>query len=136
MMSGGRLLVAPNIDAGVIVPCIAAHAMVTMPGVFSPTEALAAVAAVCVGTEVLSRQAHSARLESRQLARSFLRMPSLARLAEFRNWTSPKYAANGIRVFGLGSSIYRPGMAVDDIAQRARRAVAAWDAEFAGTIEA
>ena len=46
------------------------------------------------------------------------------------------YAASGIRLFGLGSSIFRPGMDVARISERARKAVAAWDAVFTGTLEA
>ena len=46
------------------------------------------------------------------------------------------YAASGIRLFGLGSSIFRPGMDASQIAARARKAVAAWDAVFTGTLEA
>ena len=38
---GGRLMVAPNIDTEVLARAHQ-HAMVTMPGVFSPTEALLA----------------------------------------------------------------------------------------------
>ena len=38
----GRLLVAPNVDAAVLTRA-GEHGMVTMPGVFSPTEALAAL---------------------------------------------------------------------------------------------
>jgi 2-dehydro-3-deoxyphosphogalactonate aldolase len=42
--AGGRLMVSPNVDAAVIRRA-EAHGMVTMPGVFTPTEALAACAA-------------------------------------------------------------------------------------------
>ena len=41
--AGGRLMVSPNIDADVMAAA-AEHKMVTMPGVFTATEALAAIA--------------------------------------------------------------------------------------------
>ena len=41
----------------------------------------------------------------------------------------------GIRVFGLGSSIFRPGMDPAEIARRAKKTVATWDAVFTGTLE-
>ena len=132
--AGGRLLVAPNIDADVM-SSAAAHAMVTMPGVFSPTEALAAVSAGASGLKFFPASA----LGPSGIKAISAVLPSDAVIGAVGGVSEldfPKYAANGIRVFGLGSSIFRPGMAVDDIAQRAHRAVAAWDAEFTGTLEA
>ncbi|TIL60230.1 MAG: 2-dehydro-3-deoxy-6-phosphogalactonate aldolase, partial [Mesorhizobium sp.] len=35
-----------------------------------------------------------------------------------------------VSVFGLGSSLFKPGMSVDEVATRAQAAVAAWDAAF------
>ncbi|TIQ02404.1 MAG: 2-dehydro-3-deoxy-6-phosphogalactonate aldolase, partial [Mesorhizobium sp.] len=40
------------------------------------------------------------------------------------------YKAAGVSVFGLGSSLFKPGMSVDEVATRAQAAVAAWDAAF------
>ena len=40
------------------------------------------------------------------------------------------FAAVGVRAFGLGSSLYKPGMTADEVGARARTAVAAWDAVF------
>ena len=45
------------------------------------------------------------------------------------------YGRDGVRLFGLGSSIFRPGMDAAEVGQRARRVVAAWDAAFTGTVE-
>ncbi len=42
------------------------------------------------------------------------------------------YAKIGVRTFGLGSSLYTPGMSVEAVAGRALAAVTAWDAVFAG----
>ncbi|WP_421854809.1 2-dehydro-3-deoxy-6-phosphogalactonate aldolase [Oricola sp.] len=132
--AGGRLLVAPNIDPEVIARATS-HAMVTMPGVFSPTEALAAVAAGASGLKFFPA---SVLGPSGLKAISAVLPPDtvVGAVGGVSELDFPKYAADGIRVFGLGSSIYRPGMAVDDIAQRAKRAVSAWDLEFAGIVEA
>ena len=40
------------------------------------------------------------------------------------------YAAIGVRTFGLGSSLFAPGMSADDVGARAARAVASYDAVF------
>src|SRR4051812_4777535 len=42
--AGGRLLVAPNVDTAVLARA-SEHSLVTMPGVFTPTEAFAAIRA-------------------------------------------------------------------------------------------
>ena len=41
----------------------------------------------------------------------------------------------GVRTFGLGSSLFAPGMSVDEVRQRAVSAVAAWDEVFEGAAE-
>ncbi|MPT24653.1 MAG: 2-dehydro-3-deoxy-6-phosphogalactonate aldolase, partial [Starkeya sp.] len=40
------------------------------------------------------------------------------------------YARAGIRTFGLGSSLYRPGATAAEVRARARAMVAAYDAAF------
>ena len=42
------------------------------------------------------------------------------------------YAKVGVKTFGLGSSLFAPGMDVDTVRQRAIAAVAEWDAVFGG----
>jgi len=37
------------------------------------------------------------------------------------------YVKAGIRVFGLGSSLYKPGMTAGDVAERAKAAIRAYD---------
>ena len=41
------------------------------------------------------------------------------------------YAKIGVSTFGLGSSLYTPGLGVEAVAGRALAAVAEWDAVFA-----
>lgn len=40
------------------------------------------------------------------------------------------YAKVGVRTFGLGSSLYKPGMSAADVGLRAKAAVDAWDRVF------
>jgi len=132
--AGGRLMVAPNVDTSVLTRA-AELGMITMPGVFSPTEALAAVAA---GASALKFFPASVLGASGIKAISAV-LPADAVIGAVGGVSEldfETYAASGIRLFGLGSSIFRPGMDVAQIAARARKAVAAWDAVFTGTLEA
>jgi 2-dehydro-3-deoxyphosphogalactonate aldolase len=131
--AGGRLMVAPNIDASVLARA-AGHGMITMPGVFSPTEAIAAVAAGASALKFFPASVIGAggiKAISAVLPADTV-IGAVGGVSELDFET---YAANGIRLFGLGSSIFRPGMNTADVAARARKTVAAWDAAFTGTIE-
>lgn len=132
--AGGRLLVAPNIDADVLTRA-GEHGMITMPGVFSPTEALAAVRAGASAVKFFPASvigASGIKAISAVLPAGTV-IGAVGGVSELDFET---YAANGIRLFGLGSSIFRPGMEVADVAARARKAIQAWDAVFTGTLEA
>lgn len=131
--AGGRLMVAPNVDASVLARA-GEHEMITMPGVFSPTEALAAVAAGASALKFFPASVLGAggiKAISAVLPAGTV-IGAVGGVSELDFET---YAANGIRLFGIGSSIFRPGMNAADVAARARKTVAAWDAAFTGTIE-
>ena len=122
--AGGRLFVSPNVD-----PTVIAHAgslgMVTMPGVFTPTEALAAVAAGASGLKFFPASV----LGPAGIAAIRAVLPSGTPIAAVvGEGDFAAYAAQGITAFGLGSSIFRPGMAAGEVAERARRTVEAYDA--------
>lgn len=132
--AGGRLMVAPNVDTSVLARA-AELGMVTMPGVFSPTEALAAVAAGATALKFFPASvlgASGIKAISAVLPDDAV-IGAVGGVSELDFET---YAASGIRLFGLGSSIFRPGMDAPQVAARARKAVAAWDAVFTGTLEA
>lgn len=131
--AGGRLMVAPNFDASVLARAVG-HGMITMPGVFSPTEAIAAVAAGASALKFFPASVIGAggiKAISAVLPADTV-IGAVGGVSELDFET---YAANSIRLFGLGSSIFRPGMNAADVAARARKTVAAWDAAFTGTIE-
>ena len=131
--AGGRLLVSPNIDAAVMARA-GEHEMVTMPGVFSPTEALAAVAAGASGLKFFPA---SVLGPAGIKAISAVLPPDLVigAVGGVSDLDFEAYGRQGIRVFGLGSSIFRPGMDPAEIARRAKKTVATWDAVFTGTLE-
>lgn len=126
--AGGRLLVSPNIDAEVMRRA-ATYGMVTMPGVFSPTEAFQAIR---LGASALKFFPASVLGASGIAAmRAVLPVDTLVgAVGGVSDKDFAGYKAAGVSAFGLGSSLFKPGMSVGDVAARARAAVAAWDAAF------
>ena len=123
---GGRLMVSPNVDAGVIAQA-ASHGMVTMPGVFTPTEALAACAA---GASALKFFPASVLGPSGINAiRAVLpKDVAVGAVGGVSNQDFAAYAKIGIRTFGLGSSLYAAGMEPGEVKQRGLAAIKAYDA--------
>jgi 2-dehydro-3-deoxyphosphogalactonate aldolase len=128
--AGGRLLVSPNIDADVMGRAMH-HGMVTMPGVFTPTEAFQAIR---LGASALKFFPASV-LGSSGIAAIRAVLPATTLIGAVGGVSDKDFAgykAVGVSVFGLGSSLYKPGATVEDVSQRARAAVAAWDEAFGG----
>ncbi|WFP76931.1 2-dehydro-3-deoxy-6-phosphogalactonate aldolase [Mesorhizobium sp. WSM4906] len=128
--AGGRLLVSPNIDAEVMGRAMH-HGMVTMPGVFTPTEAFQAIR---LGASALKFFPASV-LGAGGIAAVRAVLPATTLIGAVGGVSDKDfvgYKAVGVSVFGLGSSLYKPGAGVEDVAQRARAAVAAWDEAFGG----
>jgi len=127
---GGRLLVSPNVDAAVMERA-ASHALVTMPGVFSPTEAFLAIR---LGASALKFFPASVLGPGGIAAIRAVLPPEVpvGVVGGIAESDFAAYAKIGVRLFGLGSSLFRPGMPVADIAERARAAVQAWDDVFGG----
>ncbi len=122
--AGARLVLAPNRDAAVIARARAAG-LVAMPGVATPSEAFEALAA---GAQALK-----------------LFPADVLGPASFKGWKAvlptgvPMFAVGGIDAgnlpafrdagaagAGLGSSLYAPGRALDDLRRRALAIAAAW----------
>lgn len=123
---GGRLMVSPNVEREVIAQA-ASHGMVTMPGVFTPTEALAACAA---GASALKFFPASVLGPSGINAiRAILpKDVPVGAVGGVANEDFEAYAKIGVRTFGLGSSLYKAGMSADEVARRGAAAIAAFDA--------
>ncbi len=128
--AGGRLMVSPNVDVDVITAA-REKGMVTMPGVLTPTEALLALKAGATGLKffpasVLGPSGISA-------IRAILPKDTLVAAVggvSDKNFTD--YTSIGVTAFGLGTSLYKPGMTADDVRQRAVTTVKAYDAAMGG----
>jgi 2-dehydro-3-deoxyphosphogalactonate aldolase len=125
---GGRLLVSPNVDADVMRQA-AKHGLVTMPGVFTPTEAFLALK---LGASALKFFPASA-LGPGGIAAIKAVLPADTTVGVVGGVSDADFAAYakvGVRTFGLGSSLYKPGMNAAAVGERAVAAVKAWDAVF------
>lgn len=130
--AGGKLLVSPNVNAAVLARA-AHHNMVTMPGVFTPSEAFAALDA---GASALKFFPASV-LGPKGIAAIKAVLPADCVVGAVGGVSETDFAAyleNGTHVFGLGSSLYKPGMAASEVGARAQKTVAAWDALVKGEI--
>ena len=125
---GGTLLVSPNVDAAVLTRA-GEQGLVTMPGVFTATEALAAAR---LGATALKFFPASILGPSGIKAIRTILPPDLpvGAVGGVSETDFASYAAAGIRHFGLGSSLYRPGDDAATVKARAQKAVEAWDAIF------
>ncbi|WP_376702499.1 2-dehydro-3-deoxy-6-phosphogalactonate aldolase [Mesorhizobium sp. ISC25] len=126
--AGGRLLVSPNIDAEVMGRAMQ-YGMVTMPGVFTPTEAFQAIR---LGASALKFFPASV-LGAAGISAMRAVLPASVLVGAVGGVSDKDFAgykAAGVSVFGLGSSLFKPGMNVDEVAARAKAAVQAWDAAF------
>jgi 2-dehydro-3-deoxyphosphogalactonate aldolase len=128
---GGRLMVSPNVDADVLSMAVA-RGMVTMPGVFTPTEAFLALRC---GASALKFFPASV-LGPSGVAAQMAVLPKgtvIGAVGGVSDKNLADYVKAGVRAFGLGSSLYRPGMTADEVRQTARASVRAYDDAVAGS---
>ena len=126
--AGGRLLVSPNIDAEVMARAMH-YGMVTMPGVFTPTEAFLAIKLGASALKFFPASVLGAAGISAMRA-VLPKQTVVGAVGGVSEKDFAGYKAAGVTAFGLGSSLFKPGMSVDEMAARAHAAVAAWDAVF------
>lgn len=127
--AGGRLIVAPNASTEVIRTAKGAL-MTCLPGVLTPTECFAALAAGADGLKIFP--ANVLGIEGLKAIRAVLPpftqiyMVGGAGPSNFAQWI--KAGATG---FGLGTSLYTPGLSAPEVGERALAAVRAYDEAIA-----
>jgi 2-dehydro-3-deoxyphosphogalactonate aldolase len=121
--AGGELVVAPNTDSRVIAETVACG-LVSAPGYFTPSEAFEALAAGAHALKLFPAEAASPAVVKAQLAVLPKSVPLIVVGGVTPESLGP-YLAAGARGFGLGSGLYKPGMSVAEVGQRARGYVAA-----------
>jgi len=124
--AGGQLIVSPNFDAEVVRLAVQLG-MVCLPGVMTPTEAFAALAAGAAGIKLFP-----AELVPPAGVKALRAVLSAQTLVLPVGGITPEamapYRAAGANGFGLGSALYKPGDDAATVAAAARRYVAAWNA--------
>jgi 2-dehydro-3-deoxyphosphogalactonate aldolase len=126
--AGGRLFVSPNVDQPVLAHAVA-KGMVTLPGVLTPTEALLAARTGATGLKFFP--ASVLGISGINAIRAVL-PPDLmiAAVGGVSEDNFGDYAKGGIKAFGLGSSLYKPGMTAEEIGRRAKATIAAYERAF------
>jgi len=123
--AGGRLIVSPNCRRKVI-QAARADGLQSWPGAMTPTECLNALRWGATGLKlfpaVLVGPAGLRAIRATLPPDTQIYAVGGADPGSFAEWFAA--GANG---FGIGSQLYRPGMTANEIAIRAREAVAAYD---------
>lgn len=121
---GGRLIVMPHADVGIIAAAKRAG-LYCIPGVATPTEAFAAIQAGADAIKLFpAEQITPAVLKAWRavIPRDLAMLPVGGITPE----TMAPYIAAGADGFGLGSALYAPGRETDDVRQRAHAFAQAW----------
>ena len=122
--AGGRLVVAPNCDTGVVREALRLG-MACLPGIATPTEAFAALDAGAHGLKLFPAEAASPAVLKAMLAV----LPTGTCVLPVGGITAQNMAqwqAAGACGFGIGSALYKPGKSAIDVAQSAAEFVAAY----------
>jgi 2-dehydro-3-deoxyphosphogalactonate aldolase len=115
--AGGKLVVAPNFNADVVRAAVDLG-MVCLPGVVTPTEAFAALAAGATGLKLFpAEMIPPAAVKAMRAV-----LPASTLLFPVGGITAANmgaYVAAGANGFGIGSALYQPGRSADDVKQAA-----------------
>lgn len=126
--AGGRLIVSPHFDEA-LVDAAQHHGIACLPGVFTPTEMLAAIR---MGLTLAKLFPAEAAPPSVVTALSTVLPPefSLLPVGGITPASIRDYFAAGAGGFGLGSALYRPGMSMDQLRTNANAFAQACDNWF------
>jgi len=124
--AGGQLIVAPNFDAEVVRAAVQLG-MVCLPGVLTPSEAFAALAAGASGLKLFPAELFPPA--GVKALRAVLSAETrVLPVGGITPETMAPYRAAGANGFGLGSALYKPGDDAAAVGAAARRFAAAWQA--------
>ncbi len=128
--TGAHLIVSPNCDPEVIVATKNAG-MLSYPGALTPTECFSALKHGADGLKIFPafKMGQEGLLALRAVLPEAIQVFAVGGVGpdNFGDWR--KAGADG---FGLGSSLFKPGMSASAVGQNAKKIVMAYDAAFAG----
>ena len=119
--AGGRLIVMPHSDAEVIIAA-KAEGMIVAPGIMTPTEAFAALKIGADALKLFPAEASPPKVLKAMLA-VLPAGTSVVPVGGIDPDNLASYWNVGAKGFGLGSALYKPGKAIDEIASDAKRFV-------------
>lgn len=128
--AGGRLIVSPHWDPRVLEATLDRH-MVSVPGVATPTEAWSAWQAGAHALKLFPAEMISPAVVKALRAVLPADLPLLP-VGGISTSNMAGYRQAGASGFGIGSSLYSPGLAPEQVGQRAAAFAAAWRACAAG----
>jgi 2-dehydro-3-deoxyphosphogalactonate aldolase len=121
--TGAKLIIAPNF-APPVITAAKARGLIALPGVATPTEAFAALAAGADGLKMFPGELLppvAVKAWRAVLPKETLLVPTGGVTPD----NVAAYRAAGADGFGIGSALYKPGMPRDELAQKAAAFVAA-----------
>jgi 2-dehydro-3-deoxyphosphogalactonate aldolase len=122
--SGGQISVSPDCNEAVIARAVELG-MVPLPGVFTPTEAFAAIRAGAIHLKLFPAEAASPAVIKAWKAV----LPKNVKIYAVGGVTPDNmsdWLSAGASGFGIGSSIYKPGMSAAQVGEAAGKLVSAW----------
>jgi 2-dehydro-3-deoxyphosphogalactonate aldolase len=121
--TGAKLIIAPNY-APPVIAAAKARGLIALPGVATPTEAFAALAAAADGLKMFPGELLppvAVKAWRAVLPKETLLVPTGGVTPD----NVAAYRAAGADGFGIGSALYKPGMSRDELAQKAAAFVTA-----------
>jgi 2-dehydro-3-deoxyphosphogalactonate aldolase len=124
--AGGTMIISPNANPGVIAASAAAG-LVSLPGIATPSESFAAIEAGANALKLFPAEGASPTVlkAMRAVLPPTMRVLPVGGISPDNMTAWHKAGAAG---FGIGSALYSPGLAPDDVAARASAFRRAWEA--------
>lgn len=124
--AGGRLVLSPNFDADVV-RMTKAKGLLSMPGVATPTEGFQALAAGADALKLFPAELLDPRVHKAWRA-VFPPATAMFAVGGVGEHNLAAFKAAGAAGVGVGSSLYAPGVSLEEVSRRARSMVERWAA--------
>jgi 2-dehydro-3-deoxyphosphogalactonate aldolase len=127
--AGGQLIISPNCD-GAVIAATKRAGLISVPAFLTPSEAFRAIDAGADALKLFPAEAAAPFVLKAMKAVLPASMPIFP-VGGIAPESMRAYRAVGAAGFGIGSAIYAPGRAIDDVRARAQSFVHAWSSSHA-----